>query len=424
MVELNPLVKRFGMVTFSVTSLIVLWGCVEPFNAVTNNYENALVIDALLTTELKRHSVSLFRTYTFEAEGPEPERNAEVSIIDNVGNKYNFFETEPGVYLSLDSFSAISGTEYILIIETIDGGSYRSKTVIAPSFIPITDVSFKRIVKDEGDEGVSILLNNSSQSAGPNYFRYEYEETYKIIAPNYDPFEFLVVDYTPCDSNPPYRVDIVPREEQKRVCFGYSSSITPVQTSTIGLSENKVQNFELQFLNRENYIISHRYSILIKQYTQTQDAYSYYERLGDFSTSDNVFSQSQPGFLEGNIISNNIEDEKVLGYFEVATVDEKRTYFNYKDLFPEEPLPPYAVICSTPGNPELVGRGYHCAPGGVCDGACESPLIESILAEMVVFRSVNENITRETPGPYFTLPSPCGDCTKLGSNVVPEFWID
>lgn len=415
-------VKKMGMATLFVAGLSSLWGCVEAFNASTTDFENALVIDAILTTELKRHSVTLFRTYTFEAEGPEAERGAEVFITDDRGDTYNFVETEPGIYESMTSFSAIPGTAYTLAIETIDGNSYRSNSVTAPNEIPISDISFERLVNDKGEEGVSVLLNNSSQTEQPTYFRYEYEETYKIIAPNYDPFEFLVVDYTPCDSNPPYRVDIVPRQEQKRICFGYSASIAPIQASTIGLSENRIQNFNVRFLNRNNYIISHRYSILVKQFVQTQDAHSYYTRLGDFSSSDNVFSQTQPGFLEGNISSENGGDEKVLGYFEVASVDEERVYFNYQDLFPEEPLPPYAANCSFVGNPLLVGRGYHCAAGGVCDGACESPLIEAILAGLVVYRSVNENFTAETPGPYFTLPSPCGDCTKLGSNIVPEFW--
>ncbi len=396
-------------------------GCVEPFDAKTDVFENALVVDALLTTELKQHSVTLFRTYTFEADGPAAEQNARVEIEDNAGNTYRFSESEPGIYLSETSFAARTGSSYTLHVETTDGKSYRSTTVTTPENVPIENVTAKRLVNDEGEEGVSILLDNSSTSGKPNYFRFEYDETYKIIAPNYDPFEFEVVHYIACDTIP-YQVDIKPRIEEQRVCFGTATSNKLIQTSTVGLTENKVDDFSVRFINRDDYIMSHRYSLMVRQFTQTQDAYSYYERLGDFSSSDNIFSQIQPGFLEGNVRSATNKDENVLGYFEVAAVNEKRMYFNYADLFPDEPLPPYAINCATPGNPQLYSRGYHCASFRVCDGACESPLIEAILAGIVVFNSVNETPSEDKPGPYFTLPSPCGDCTKLGSNVVPDFW--
>ena len=96
-------------------------------------------------------------------------------------------------------------------------------------------------------------------------------------------------------------------------------------------------------------------------------------------------------------------------------------YFNYEDLFPDEPLPPYAVDCGFMGNPQLYTAGYHCDGFRSCDGACESPLIEGILAGLITFAQENEEDFNQ---PYFTWPSPCGDCTKIGSNVVPEFWIE
>ncbi len=398
-------------------------GCVEPFDAKTESFGNALVVDALLTTEFDRHRVSLFRTYPFEADGPEAEQGALVSITDNSGTSYRFEETEPGIYLSETPFAARQGTDYTLDVQTADGKAYRSATVTTPENVPIDNIEAKRLFNDKGEEGVSILLDNALPSETPNYFRFEYEETYKIVAPNWDPFEFEVVHYIPCDTIP-YQVDIKVQTEERKVCYGSATSNAVIQTSTVGLTENKVNDFNIRFIGRDNYIMSHRYSILVRQFSQTQDAHSYYERLGDFSSSDNIFSQIQPGFLEGNVRSISDESEKVLGYFEVAAVEERREYFNYDDLFPGEELPPYVVNCATPGNPQLYSFGYHCADFRVCDGACESPLIEAILAGNVVFHSVNENGSADQPGPYFTLPSPCGDCTKLGSNIVPDFWTE
>ena len=54
------------------------------------------------------------------------------------------------------------------------------------------------------------------------------------------------------------------------------------------------------------------------------------------STSDNVFTDIQPGFVEGNIKNNNNPDELVMGFFEVVDQTSTRIFFNYSDFFTEE----------------------------------------------------------------------------------------
>lgn len=396
-------------------------GCVEPFAATTQEFENALVIDARLTDEEKQHVVLLSRARPFEEDDSAAEQNASVSITDDMGNSYAFSEIESGEYKSDAVFSAQQNRSYQLSIVTSDQQSYSSAMETTPEKVGIDNLYFEREVNDTGEEGVSIYLDNSSANA--KYFRYEYEETYKIIAPNYDPFEFEVLYYVACDPQRWYEVGIKPRMEQKRVCYASQKSLEIMQASTNQLANNELSRFQVRFIDRENYIMSHRYSILVKQFTQNINAHSYFENLNNFSSSERVFTDIQPGFLAGNITSNTNDDTKVLGYFEVASVDEQRIYFNYEDLFADEPLPPYAIKCSNVGNPQLISRGYHCDGPFVCDGDCDSPLIEAILAEIVVFASENEGYPEDFSGaPYLTLPSPCGDCTKLGSNIVPDFW--
>lgn len=397
--------------------------CVEPFEADTETFENALVIAAFLSDEEKKHEVLLSRARPFEQDSSSVERNANVVVSDDTGIVYNFEEIEPGMYVSQVAFAAKSNRSYQLVIDTQDGRSYVSETVNMPEKVGVGDLYAERGMNDFGEEGVKILLDNDSSGDEPKYFKYEYEETYKIIAPNWDPFEFEIIDYVACDSNYNfYEVGIKQRLEEQRICYGSANSSELVQTTTANLKANEVENLNIRFIGRDNYIMSHRYSILVKQFAQTQEAYFYYEQLGNFSTSKNIFSQIQPGFLFGNIKSETDEEEKVLGYFEVASVNEKRVYFNYTDLFPDEELPPFPVNCETLSAPQLIASGYHCDGMGNCDGDCESPLIEGILADIHVFAAVNEDQIKVSEGPYLTLPSPCGDCTKLGSNIVPDFW--
>ena len=404
----------FPIIIFSLSA------CIEEFEAETQGLETLLVVDALITDVSKNHEIQISRVFALEAEAPTPELGATVSVFDDQGGVYPFQETQPGLYVAQSAFATVPGRSYQLRITTTDGKSYGSTEVRAPENVPVGDINPQRIINDEGQEGVGVFLDYPSNGEDPYFFRYEFDETYKIIAPRWEPFRFEVVRYEPCFPDP-FVVDIVTWEDERRTCFGSRSSERFIQASSVDLDGNSIENFQLHFLSRDNYIISHRYSINVTQFTQTQDAYSFYERLLDFSSTPDIFSQVQPGFLEGNINQLTNAEERVLGYFEVASVSEKRMYFNYQDLFPGEPLPPYASNCETFGNPRLVPPGYTCYGLGDCEQNCDSALIELILANEVVFASQKED---DPLGPYYTWPTPCGDCTQLGSNVTPEFWSE
>ncbi|MFS4447302.1 DUF4249 domain-containing protein [Maribacter sp. 2307UL18-2] len=404
---------------------LLFQGCIEPFEAETLDFEGALVVDARITNEEKQHQVVLTRARPFEQDDSSPERNATVTIEEGSGISYTFEETSPGQYTSTVAFGAKSNESYQLKITTSDGAAYSSTAETMPDNVPIADIEIKRATNDFGEDGVSIILDNESLGDQPRYFRYDYEENYKIVAPNWDPVAFNIIDSLACVDGDAFEVGIKQRDPQKeRICYGQDKSKDIILVSTANLENNTVSDFEVRFVNRENYILTHRYSILVNQYSQSVDAHSYYQSLEAFSVSESVFNEIQPGFLSGNITSMTDDDQNVIGYFETAAVSSKRVFFNYEDLFPDEELPEYPVNCRTLGNPRLIPRGYHCTEGsrGVCDGNCDSPLIGQIQAGTIVYAGVVD--PPDFVAPYLTRSRACGDCTVLGSDVKPDFWID
>ena len=399
--------------------------CIEAFEAETIGLDTPLVVDARLTNEEKNHLVILTRAHAFEQEGNIPESNAQVSIVENSETNYAFEETSPGHYVSTTAFGAKTNQSYQLKITSSDGSSYVSSSETMPENIPIAALELKRQTNGFGEDGVAIVLDNSSLGDLPRYFRYDYQENYEIRAPNWDPFTFDIIDSIACLDGDAFEVDIKPKNSERgRICYGQNFSKNIILASTANLTANTISDFEVHFVNRENYILTHRYSIMVTQYSQSVNAHSYYQSLQAFSTSESVFSEVQPGFLAGNIYSETDSNENVIGYFETASVSSERIFFNYQDLFPNEELPVYPITCSGLGNPRLIPRGYHCTMGssGVCDGNCESPLIGQIQANQIVFAAVKE--PTDFLAPYYTLPVACGDCTVLGSSVKPEFWIE
>ncbi|WP_420601953.1 DUF4249 domain-containing protein [Flagellimonas sp.] len=376
----------------------LLLGCIEPFETEFVDFKDAFVVDAKITDEMKRQEIVLTRTYRFQDEGPPPEANASIMVKDNSGNEYAFEETDSGKYLSKIPFAASPQKEYHLSITTQNGKKYRSQDMSLPQESKIDTVYAKRLTNDLGEEGMAIFVSAALTDDANSFYRYEYEETYKVIAPRWAPRELEVIRGGIGDS-----IILVPRSLDERICYPSRVSNKILLADTEDFTGGTVSDFMVHFINRNDYIISHRYSILVRQHTHSIETASFLETLNNFSTNESLFSETQPGFLEGNIYSEQDANERILGYFDVSAVDEKRIFFNYVDFFPGERLPPYVEPCVE--NAPAIG------------------LVDLIRSNLVKY--VRENDGEFNPGgPHVTVPAVCGDCTILGTSEVPDFWIE
>ncbi|MGJ8742975.1 DUF4249 domain-containing protein [Polaribacter sp.] len=394
--------------------LIILTGvnsCVEPIEINNITYENFLVVEGNLTNELKNHTIKLSRTFSIEETQTNPETNASVLVKDNNGSTFIYSETTPGVYTSTLLFKAEVEKLYTLEITTKNGNTYHSTPQKIVGFSEIESVESKKITKPNGDEGIGIFVKSNNSTDGANYYRYTYEETYKIIAPEWSPLKLEIVSNTPR-----YKVKTVLKNNTDgQVCYKTINGTNIVQTETFSLSENKV-DLNVRFLDKNDFIISHRYSMLLTQHVASFEAYSYYKTLDKISTSQGTFTQNQPGLLSGNIISDTNINDKVLGYFDVTTVSKKRMFFNYADYFPNNVVD-YIEECVFI-NPLLED------PNDPFEGT--SPLIDEINRGNYLYNQIYEPppLTIRPFGPYLLVAKVCGDCRVLGDGNKPPFWVD
>ncbi len=401
--------------TYSYSALILmlsmLWGCIEEVDFRTLRQEaqtNLLVVEASLTNELKSQEITLSRTYSFDENGPVPEVGATVRVIDEAQNEFLFSEVTPGQYNSNEPFSAQRGVAYTLNFTTRDGRAYSSEPEQFDEVADLQGILAERTTNDLGEEGMTISVSSISITENTSYYRYTYEETYKIIAPNWTNREFQINNSS--GNVESSQVTLVERQEEARVCFKTDKQNEIILNDASFQTGSGTNKFQVRFINRNNYILSHRYSILVKQLVQSPKAFSYYRALRDFSTSESIFSEVQPGFLTGNISSLSTSNENVIGYFEVSSVSSQRIFFDYQDYFPNETLPSYPVNCTR----------LFAPPEGGGDG-CPTPLFLQILLDNVQYVDVNP-VESDCEGPYLVTRYACGDCRALGSNVVPDFW--
>ena len=416
--------------TIIIVFIALSFSCVEEFEFSTQTkFESILVVEATITNELKTQLILLSRTTPLEGEFMSfPESGATVNVKDN-NSKYTFQETSSGAYSSVNPFSAKTNREYSLEITTSDGRMYRSTNMKLTQPTPIENLYVERGFNENDEEGVSIFIDAFNPLGNSKYYRFEYKETYKIIAPSYSTLElvprdidfgFLINRFAGSDIDAviDFFVELRPRDEQEQICYNSVKSNAIIIAKTTNLNGNKLERFRIRFIKRDDFIISHRYSILVKQYIQSKEAHVHYETLKSFSNSENIFSENQVGFIDGNIFSLTNNQEKVIGFFDVSSVDIERVYFNYNDLFPNQQLPPYYINCDDLLMPLLMEEDpeHH---------IIRSPLLNALNSGQQFF-AINDSTSGGllTIRPFTLVLESCGDCTVLGNNVEPDFWID
>lgn len=391
--------------TLYILAFILFNSCTEEIDLQNFTSESILVVEANLTNEIKHHSVKLSRTAPLEPETPLYETNAIVTIKDDKQNVFIFNEMTNGVYTSTQAFKAEINTNYILEIKTTDGELYTSTPQKIEAINDIDDVKVEIDSDSFNQTGVSISVTSESQNTKANYYKYTYEETYIVRAPYWSPYK-LVIGNSPRNIVRNDKLD----PEASRTCYKTEKSINLLQTETKSLSTNSVTNFPVQFIKKTNSKIWHRYSILVKQHIQSYNAYTYYKTLKKLSISENTFSQVQQGFIIGNINATSNLEKKVVGFFEVNSVSQKRVFFNFIDLFPNHGLS-FTKDCIIEAPKRFEPEANY-------------PLYEALTIQKMVYARLNEVPTLELPGPYKITTKECADCRYTASNIKPNFWID
>jgi hypothetical protein len=383
--------KNISSILVVLFVLLLTNSCIEEFSPGTLSFEDAIVIEATVTNELKQQKILISRTFKFE-EKFIAETNAKVLITSSTNEEFNFVESEPGVYLSLIPFRAENNKEYKLFVTTASNKKYVSNSIkLTESSSTIENVYAKRELDSEGVEGIGIYLDSFDATGNSVYYGYEFEETYRIIAPSWTSEEIVII------SEEPLNLEIRRRQQEERVCYSTSLSNGRLLTNTRQLLEDKVSEFPIKFIPIDDIALSSRYSLLVKQYTQSQNTYEYIRILNEFSSVENLLSQIQTGFINGNIFNIEDENELVVGFFEVSSITEKRLFFNREEFIEE----PFQWACSsifyTPN--EVVSR---------------------VRNNRVKF--ISEGVDENDRTVYEVVPRICGDCTRLGDNIKPDFW--
>ena len=390
-------------IAWCLVVLTLALSCREPFEIENSSFEDVLVVESTITNELKQQIVKVSRTYNLEENEPAFENNATVWIEDNLNTIFSFSQNTTGDYVSDIEFNAETGHSYTLYITTQDGKEFSSTETSLSPISEITQLYAELITRDNGDIGIEVLVDSNNENSEAKYFRYEYEETYEVRPPHHSGVEGII-DFTQEPT-----VIVTPRLQEEGLCYTTESSFGVIQTTSENLENNNVIRFPIRFIEKSNGIIRDRYSILVTQYVQNIEAYTFYKIIEELGSIESILSETQPGNVSGNLQSLDNENEKVVGYFDVATVNSQRIYFTYSDF--NIVKPPYIYDC------ELLDLDY------TDNTSLDGDRNDRFNLEQRLLHGLYKLVSANHPN-YVIATTECTDCTSISSNIRPDWWED
>lgn len=372
-----------------------LAGCVDPFVPETARYDSVFFIEALISNDTVNENI-IRMSYSVPINsianpviGMPPERisGAHVSLIREDGKQIPFYEKSAGHYYAADQWIPLAGHAYRLFIE-YQNNHFESPLQRMPEPNPIEDVGYRHEVSRMGEEGTiydgyRFVVSTRNSRPHPTYFRWEVESAYQYSAA----YEATHV-WTGREQLPASNRDVM-------YCFSQKSTKGIYTASTEGLSQNVILDAPLHFESQYGDALSMRYSLLVKQFTINQEAWSFWSELSKQVAQSGGLYESQPYRISGNVSCSTNPDILVSGIFELGSCSEKRIFVNRPVEFD---IIPVTCRLDTIGNQDLP---WYRIPRG-------SYIIYDVASTK-----------------YFYANPPCFDCTLKGGTLQkPPFWED
>ena len=325
-----------------------------------------------------------------------PVLNATVTVEGEQGGVYPLYDiSNNGHYNSVNGLNLPASQRYRLKIASAEGGQYLSDFVEVKPTPPIDSIGYN--IKDTT---VNLYVNAHDATNKTRFYLWDYDETWVFHAKYASIF---VLD--------PTGNTMVPRTTAQMIyyCFGNDKSVNVLSTSTEKLASDIVYQGPLTSIALSAEKMESKYSILVRQYAVTQDAYNFYQNMKKNTEELGSIFDAQPSQISGNIHNSADPAEPVVGYISATNVQLKRIFINHADL-PGNVLPIYPYKCEQ--DTALYSDKTH------------TNQVQNVLINPPIDYFATSPITASGGGIIGFLYSTreCVDCTLRGTRQTPAFW--
>jgi hypothetical protein len=356
--------------------LLFFTGCSVEFIPETEDLKDQLVVEGMITDQNRINRIRLSRSLPVgKPILRKPVKGAVVTIIDENAIITTLTESPAGTY-STDSlsFRGRIGGSYSLTIR-INNLTYQTDFIEMKPVPPVNSLYYKKEVitassdSNDIDEGCRIYVDSYDPTGKCLFYRWDYVETWE------------------------YRI---PYAVKNKVCWVTERSDEILIKNTSVYSQARVSKYPIRFISNEGDRLKETYSILVNQYSLNESEYDFWARVQNISQKVGNLYDMSPMAIPSNIRCCENPDERVLGYFSVSAVNQKRLFIRDNFLG----LPNFFIYCATD---TLRGR--------LPDAGLNS--------EFWVIEDYGDEIP-----PFWIISTfrECADCTTRGTNIMPPFW--
>lgn len=325
-------------------TLLTVWACacVEPFETLSENSLNKLVVDATLTDDDIQQKISIHQSITNgEIAFKEPIDNLKVEILVNRKEMVSLSHQGEGIYALPENFRAMSGNSYKLIFQKPDGTKYESTEQIMPKGIKV-DRLYDTFTTDGIDNGTKKLPANNlyvdfQDPANEQNF---YTWSWTLWERQFICYTEFSVDYY-CRQN----------------CWEIIRNDTWNIFSDIYSNGKTVYN---KLVAQIPYFQYGGALVEIKQLAISGEAYRFLKTLSEQTERTGTLVDTPPAAIVGNVRNLTNPDEPVVGFFMVGSSSTINYWLNRENA--QGKTNPIGLLGRKP-NPNRFGATAACIEG-------------------------------------------------------------
>jgi hypothetical protein len=355
------------------------FGCTQTYTPpAIANPATSLVVEGFIDSGPDSTYFDLTHTFPLDSTAiptPIPELGAAVTIQGTDNSSYPLGQVGNGLYgAQLPTLQP--NTLFRIDVKTTSGKEYASDYVPLVSNPPIDSVNWVL-----NQSGLNIYANTHSTTSANPYFLFEYQETWKFYSAYFATLQYVNGSF---QNYSPNTIDS---------CWRSDNSTRIILASSTQLVQNEIYEVPLVFIPVGTQQLSVKYSILVKQYALTKDAFSWWSIMQNNTENIGSIFGVLPTTNAGNIHCLTDTTEQVVGYVSAGNSQSQRIFITNAEVNPWVYIPPCTDVFASPDSALfLYSIGY--------------------LPVLFDFAT----------GKYEMAPGDCVNCTFSGTNNRPPFW--
>jgi Domain of unknown function (DUF4249) len=377
-----------------------------PASAVSYNY---LVVEGVINGTADSTIFKLSRTVTLTSVSTiNPELHATLVVEGDNGSTYPLTETGNGYYATA-SINLDVAHKYRLRINTANSQQYLSDFAAVLNSPAIDSVTYRTSAS-----GLNVFVNTHDPTNSTRYYRWDYKETWRFNSAYYS--EYVSNGDT-----------VLPRDVFNHsiyTCWRSDTSSSIVIGNSAKLINDVISYSPLAFVGSTSEKLGKEYSMLVRQYALSSDAYNFWQNLQKNTQQLGSIFDALPSQIDGNIHCISNPSLPVIGYISVGNTSSTRLFLFAQNL--PAWLPSYPAYDSC----HLFSLLYKYFPKGA---AVPTNQIDEFINwnkagisqsdAMIPVYGLSAGPGSSGPPIGYTAADPiCVDCTLRGTPVQPPYW--